>query len=173
MGDGGFRPAYNVQFATTADAARVIVGVEVTNRGSDAGQSTPMIEQIEQRTGTRPAKMLLDGGYAQHDAIDRATEQQVEVLAPVPKPRKGETRDPHAPRDDDSEAVAAWRRRMGTDEAKQIYKQRAATAETVNADAKQHRGLDQLVVRGLEKVVGSATLFALTYDILRLVSLGG
>jgi hypothetical protein len=102
MGDGGFRPAYNVQFATTADAARVIVGVEVTNRGSDAGQSTPMIEQIEQRTGTRPAKMLLDdpgksptgdGGYAQHAAIDRATEQQVEVLAPVPKPRKGETRD--------------------------------------------------------------------------------
>jgi hypothetical protein len=62
---------------------------------------------------------------------------------------------------------------MGTDEAKQIYKQRAATAETVNADAKQHRGLDQLVVRGLDKVVGSATLFALTYNILRLVSLGG
>jgi hypothetical protein len=77
------------------------------------------------------------------------------------------------PRDDDSEAVAAWRRRMGTDEAKQIYKQRAATAETVNADAKQHRGLDQLVVRGLEKVLGSATLFALTCNILRLVSLGG
>jgi hypothetical protein len=83
-----------------------------------------------------------DGGYAQHDAIDRATEQQVEVLAPVPKPRKGETRDTHAPRDDDSEAVAAWRRRMGTDEAKQIYKQRAATAETVNADAKQQPGAE-------------------------------
>jgi hypothetical protein len=55
----------------------------------------------------------------------------------------------------------------------QIYRQRVATAETVNADAKQHRGLDQFVVRGLEKVVGSATLFALTYNILRLVSLGG
>jgi hypothetical protein len=64
-----------VQFATTADAARVIVGVEVTNRGSDAGHSTPMIDQIEQRTGTRPAKMLLGGGYAQHAAIDRATSE--------------------------------------------------------------------------------------------------
>jgi transposase len=173
MGDGGFRPAFNVQFATTADKARVIVGVEVTNRGSDAGQSTPMLQQIEQRTGRRPAEMLLDGGYAQHEAIDQATEQQVTVYAPVPKPRKGDTRDPHAPREDDSDAVAAWRQRMGTEEAKQIYKQRAATAETVNADAKEHRGLDSLAVRGLDKTLGNASLFALTYNILRLITLGG
>ena len=173
MGDGGFRPAFNVQFATTADEARVIVGVEVTNRGSDAGRSTPMLEQIEQRTGVRPAEMLLDGGYAQHEAIDRAAEQQVTLYAPVPKPRKGDTRDPHAPREDDSEAVAAWRQRMDTEEAKEIYKQRAATAETVNADAKEHRGLDRLAVRGLDKVGGSASLFALTYNILRLITLGG
>ena len=173
MGDGGFHPAFNVQFATTTDKARVIVGVEVTNRGSDAGQSTPMLEQIERRTGVRPREMLVDGGYAQHAAIDHAAKQDVTVYAPVPKPRQGGTRDPHAPREDDSEAVATWRQRMGTDEAKAIYKQRAATAETVNADAKEHRGLDSLAVRGLEKVAGSASLFALTYNILRLVTLGG
>lgn len=173
MGDGGFRPAFNVQFATTADKARVIVGVEVTNRGSDAGQSTPMLQQIEQRTGGRPAELLVDGGYAQHEAIDQATEQQVTFYAPVPKPRKGDTRDPHAPRGDDSEAVAAWRQRMGTEEAKEIYKQRAATAETVNADAKEHRGLDSLAVRGLDKALGNASLFALTYNVLRLITLGG
>ena len=173
MGDGGFRPAFNVQFATTTDKARVIVGVEVTNRGSDAGQSTPMLQQIEERTGVRPDEMLVDGGYARHAAIDQATEQKVTVYAPVPKPRKGDTRDPHVPREGDSEAVAAWRQRMGTEEAKAIYKQRAATAETVNADAKEHRGLDSLAVRGLEKVAGSASLFALTYNILRLITLRG
>jgi transposase len=173
MGDGGFRPAFNVQFATTTDAARVIVGVEATNRGSDAGQSTPMLEQIEQRTGVRPAEMLVDGGYAQHEAIDQAAKQEVTLYAPVPKPRKGDTRDPHLPRDGDSEAVAAWRQRMGTAEAKVIYKQRAATAETVNADAKEHRGLDRLAVRGLGKVLGSASLFALTYNLLRLITLRG
>jgi len=63
MGDGGFRPAFNVQLATTADDARVIVGVAVTNRGSDAGQSTPMLDQIEKRTGVRPTEFLVDGGY--------------------------------------------------------------------------------------------------------------
>jgi hypothetical protein len=173
MGDGGFRPAFNVQFATTADQARVIVGVDVTNRGSDANQSTPMLEQIQERTGVLPDEILLDGGYAQHDAIDEATEKSVTVYAPVPKPRKGDTRDPYTPRPDDSEAVAAWRQRMARDEAKDIYKQRAATAETVNADAKAHRGLDGLLVRGLTKVTGSACLFALTYNILRLITLGG
>jgi transposase len=173
MGDGGFRPAFNVQFATTTDAARVIVGVEATNRGSDTGQAAPMLAQIEQRTGVRPAELLVDGGYAQHDAIDEAAEQAVTLYTPVPKPRKGATRDPHLPRAGDSEAVAAWRQRMGTDQAKVIYKQRAATAETVNADAKTHRGLDHFAVRGLGKVLGSASLFALTYNLLRLITLRG
>ncbi len=198
MGDGGFRPAFNLQFATTTDAARVIVGVVVTNRGSDQGESTPMLEQIEKRTGVRPDEILLDGGYNQHKAIDEATEKGVTVYAPLPKPRKVDAAktaprdatpdpsalgtaplpaplalDPHLPRATDSEAVAAWRQRMGTEEAREIYKQRGATAETVNADAKTHRGLDHLLVRGLPKVLGAASLFVLTYDILRLITLGG
>ncbi|MGH8633841.1 MAG: transposase [Burkholderiales bacterium] len=171
MGDGGFRPAHNVQFATTTDAARVIVGVAASNRGSDAGESTPMLEQIAQRTGVRPKEILVDGGYAQHQAVDEAAHNDVTFYAPLPKPRTPDARDPHLARDDDSPAVAQWRQRMATDEARAIYKQRAATAETVNADAKAHRGLDHLAVRGLPKVLASASLFVLTYDILRLITL--
>ena len=173
MGDGGFRPAFNGHLATTTDTARVIVGVEVTNRGSDQGESTPLLEQIEQRTGKRPEEIVVDGGYAGHGAIDQATEDGTTVYAPLPKPREGDTRDPHVPRDEDSEAVAAWRERMGTDEAKTIYTQRAATAETVNADAKTHRGLNSLKVRGRDRALGSACLCALTYNVLRVITLGG
>jgi len=88
MGDGGFRPAHNVQFATTTDAARVIVGVAVSNRGSDQGEATPMIEQIEQRTGIKPTEYLVDGGYTKHEAINEATALGVTLYAPVPKPKK-------------------------------------------------------------------------------------
>ena len=135
------------------------------------GQTTPMLDQIEKRTGVRPDEMLIDGGYAQHDAIDHAVEHGTTVYAPLPAARGRQSRStcPHA---GDSAAVGAWRKRMATDEAKTIYKQRAATAETVNADAKQHRGLDSLPLRGREKVLGSAYLFALTYNILRLLSIG-
>lgn len=171
MADGGFRPAYNVQLATTTDTARVIVGVSVTKRGSDQGETTPMLEQIEARTGVRPSEVLVDGGYAKHEAIDEATARGVTVYAPVPKNRKDPTADPHAPRGRDSAAVAAWRARMATDEAKDIYRRRAATAETVNADAKTHRGFAAITLRGLDKVKSGACLFALTYNILRLISL--
>ena len=179
MPDGGFRPAFNVQLATTTDAARAIVGVTVTNRGSDQGQARPMLDQIVARTGVRPAELLVDGGYAGHDSIDQVTAAGVTIFAPVPTPRvkAGEQPaappiDPHHPRPDDSAAVADWRIRMGTDDAKQIYKQRAATAETVNADAKAHRGMAATPLRGIDKVTGSACLFVLTYNILRLISLG-
>jgi transposase len=177
MPDGGFRPAFNIQLATTTDAARAIVGVSVTNRGSDQGQATPMLEQIEARTGVRPTELLVDGGYPSHDAIDQATAAGVTLYAPVPKPRSKASEtpdpppiDPHLPKPGDSDAVAAWRIRMGTDDAKQIYKQRAATAETVNADAKAHRGMAATALRGLHKVTGSACLFALTYNILRFIT---
>jgi hypothetical protein len=39
-----FRPAFHVQLATTTDAAHAIVGVSVTNGGSDPSQATPMLE---------------------------------------------------------------------------------------------------------------------------------
>ena len=96
------------------------------------------------------------------------------MYAPVPEPRKDDdATDPYLPKPGDSEAVAAWRARMNTDEAKTIYKLRAATAETVNADGEAHRGLGATALRGIHKVTGGAYLFALTCDILRLITLGG
>ena len=59
MGDGGFRPAYNVQFATATDS-QVIVGVDVIQSGSDSGQMQPMVEQIEERDGVRGRGAVID-----------------------------------------------------------------------------------------------------------------
>ena len=42
LADGGYRPAYNVQFATDMDS-RAIVGVAVTNVPSDHGSFVPML----------------------------------------------------------------------------------------------------------------------------------
>ena len=61
---------------------------------------------------------------------------------------------------------------METDEAKEIYKQRAATAECVNAQGRRH-GLRQLPVRGVGKVLSVLLLAAITHNLLRWVALGG
>jgi len=170
MGDGGFRPAYNVQLATDTES-RVIVGVRVTNAGGDQGQIDPMLADIERRTGNKPDEYLVDGGFVKLDSIDEASAAGVTVYMPVPAPRK-EKVDPHQPKEGDSQAVAAWRQRMATDEAKEIYKQRAATAETVNADLRHWRGLDKLNVRGSDKVLSVALWAAITYNLMRCIALG-
>ncbi len=151
MGDGGFRPAHNVQFATDT-ASQVITGVDVVNAGSDTGQMPPMIEQHQQRYGKTPEETLVDGGFAKQEDIEEVSSPEVgtTVYAPVQKPRK-EGRDPYQPLPGDSVTIAAWRQRMGTPEAKEIYKERAATAECVNAISR-NRGLRQFLVRGLQKV---------------------
>ena len=167
MGDGGFRPAYNPQLASDADSL-VIVGVDVVTVGSDQGQMVPMVEQVNERCGRAPDAWLVDGGYVGHDQIDQASRSTV-VYGPVPEP-KDNTVDPHQVKASDSEAVAAWRQRMGTDDAKDIYKRRAATAECVNAQSR-NRGLQQFKVRGLAKVKCVMLIFALAHNLMRMVSL--
>ena len=92
------------------------------------------------------------------------------VYAPVRKPPRADI-DPHVAKPTDAPAVAAWRVRMGTEDAKTIYKDRAAVAETVNADLRAHRGLNRLPVRGLAKVQCIAVWAALTYNVLRWLAL--
>lgn len=131
MGDGGFRPAYNVQFAATCNE-QVIVGMDVVKAGSDMAQLAPMVEQV---------------AHGHEVAQDK-----------------------HQPKPDDSEAVAQWRQRMASPEAKEIYKQRAATAECMNALARD-RGLLRMPVRGSAKVRSVVGLFVLAHNLLRMAVL--
>lgn len=163
MPDGGYRPAYNLQFASDT-AEQVIVGVSASNVGSDMGQAPDMLEQVMARLQQRPRDWLMDGGFASRAAIEYLEQRGVRVLAPVQQP-KDPARDPYQPLPTDAPQVAAWRQRMGTEEAKVLYRLRAATSECVNAHARQH-GLTQLRVRGLCKVLCVALWSAIAHNLL-------
>ncbi len=161
MADGGFRPAYNVQFASDTKSG-AIAGVSVDNIGSDMGKMVPMNEALAEDYGQRPKQHLADGGFAKFDDITALAQAGVETYVPVPTPRDP-TRDRHAPRSADTPEVAEWRERMATDEAKAIYKERAQTAECSNAHAR-NCGMTQFLVRSTEKVKNSALWYALTHN---------
>jgi transposase len=171
MPDGGFRPAYNVQFATTTQGG-VIVGVDVTNDGTDGGQLPPMLEQLERRYGQRPQTALVDGGFATLDAIDHAERQGTTVYAPVreAEQQRAKGQDPYARKPKDTEATAQWRARMGTPSAQALYKQRASTAEWVNAQTRNH-GLYGVRVRGLKKVRAVVLWYVLAHNFARMLAL--
>jgi len=161
MADGGFRPAYNVQFAADTKSGAV-AGLSVDNLGSDMGRLMPMNDALAAAYGRRPSQHLADGGFAKLKDIAALTRAGVETYVPVPAPRD-KTRDRHAPRPDDPPEVADWRRRMATEAAKAIYKERAATVECVNAQAR-NRGLTRFIVRGIDKVKAVAAWHALAHN---------
>ena len=167
MANGGFNPAVNVQLATDTES-RAILGVEVSNESSDsAGLSEPMRQQVEQRTGGKVEQHLVDGGYLRMEDIVQAHQQEVALFVP-PKPAKNPQNRGHElePKPSDSEAIQAWKQRMASQEGQNIYQQRAATSETVNADLRTYRGLTPLTVRGLNKITCVTLWCALAYNVM-------
>jgi len=161
MADGGWRPAYDVQVVPDTDSD-LIAAIDVDDGGSDMGKMRPMSDRLAEIYGVRPAEHLVDGGFTKLDDIATLGESGVTVYAPVPRPRDPK-RPRYAPRPEDRPAVAAWRSRMGTDAAKEIYKRRAATAECAIAQAR-NRGLRQFGVRGITKVRAVVLWFALAHN---------
>lgn len=172
MADGGTRPAYNVQFATDLNSL-IIVGADVVNAGSDAGQMEPMLQHIEAEQAPLPhdAEYYVDGGFASNQDLERVSERGVTVFAPVKAVEKKKQRgeNPYAPKRGDTPHVAAWRQRMGTAEAHERYKQRSKT-EWPNATCR-NRGLQQFLVRGLKRVKTVVLWYVLTHNLFRMVAL--
>lgn len=154
MSNGGFDPAYNVQFASDT-GNKAILGVTVTQAGHDYDQLLPMQDQLKKRYGKRPSEVLADPGYLNYKDVEKVA-QHTRVYIPADSVKVSENQLP---------GILEIKKRMDTDEAKEIYKIRASTAEFVNARVRS-RGLKQVMVRGLEKVTAVVTLFAIGNNML-------
>jgi transposase len=171
MGDGGFRPAYNVQFATDGDS-RVIAAVEVTNSGSDRGQLADMHAKVAEHYGKTPKHQLVDSAFVTQEDVTKVEAAGTKVVSTVPRAAEMTKRgqDPHAKQPKDTDEFAAFRQRMIEPEYQALYKQRPSVAEFPNAEAR-NRGLTLLKVRGLQKVKSVALLFAVTFNLMRMIHL--
>jgi transposase len=142
MADGSYRPAYNVQIKTAVHGAFVI-GLSVSEAGTDYGLLEPALDEVEQRYGKKPDNLLADGGYFTKSNINRLDERRVTLFCPLRR------RDNAEPKPGDSEAVIAWRERMSDAAGKDMYKRRFAT-ERPHA-VMRGQGLRRLLVRGKDK----------------------
>ena len=166
MGDGGFRIAYNLQFATGVKS-RAIYGVSVVN-SYDQGTMTPMISQVMHRLSylnfKAPEHWLADAAYSYKNELNAAyalypdlkivaaPSQELEVAKKIKRT--------------DSEAVKRWRRSIGTEKFKEIYAQRCSTAEFSNMQTKAKR-LGELLIRGIPKVTSMCLLHAIAFNMMR------
>jgi transposase len=171
MANGGYDPAYNVQFATDADA-RVIVGVEVTNAGTDGGELPPMLDQLRQDYDRTPSQALVDSAFATQEAVTTAEQGGTQVVSTVPRAEQLERhgKDPHARQRRDTDEYVQFRARMAQPEYQTLYKSRPSIAEFPNADCR-NRNLRQFRVRGLAKVKAVVLWHALAFNFLRQIAL--
>ena len=166
MGDGSFRPAYNVQIKTTGEGAH-IVGVSVTDRGTDYGLLTAALDEVGRRYDTKPERVLADGGYYSKADIEALHARKVELFCPLPTNTKG---DPAKPRRDDGSGTLAWRQRMATEPAQAIYRRRFAT-ERPHAHMRNH-GLRRLLLCGIDKVKAVVLWHVHAFNFLQFKRLG-
>jgi transposase len=172
MANGGYDPAFNVQFATDGDA-RVIVAVDVTNGGTDGGELPPMLEKTREQYGKTPATVLVDSAYATQESVTAAETAGTKVVSSIPRADQLERhgKDPHARQRRDTDEYAQFRTRMAEPEYQKLYKLRPSIAEFPNADCR-NRNLRQFRVRGLVKVKAVAIWSALAFNFMRLIHLG-
>lgn len=171
VANGGYDPAFNVQFATDADS-RIIVGVDVTNGGTDGGELPPMLEKIRAQYGKAPRQALVDSAYATQESVTVAESSGTKVVSTVPRAEQLEQhgKDPHARQRRDTDEYAVFRARMAEPEYQKLYKSRPSIAEFPNADCR-NRNLRQFRVRGLVKAKAVALWHALAFNLLRLIRL--
>lgn len=165
MANGGFRPGFNVQLATAGDPVsgpRTIVGVRVTNVGSDMQTLQPIVEQIGERTGVLPKAVLADANHANHAHIEALELQGVKNY--IPPNYRSKTRKPRSDRTL-TPAVQGWLARMETPEALQIFRGRPSLAELPNAAFRSRYGMQQFLVRGVDKATTVSLLTALTHNL--------
>jgi len=172
MANGGFSPALNVQFATDA-ATRIIVGVQVSNEGTDGGELSPMHQEVIENYDKIPENVLVDSAYATKEGVTEVEKAGSKVVSTVPRTEQlaKHGKDAHERQKGDTDQYASFRARMQDEEYQRMYKLRPSIAEFPNAVCR-NRGLQQFNVRGMVKAKAVVLLHVLAYNLTRMLNLG-
>jgi transposase len=80
--DGGYAPSYNAQISTDA-REKVIVGVGVSQCGSDYEELVPAEEKVEETMGSAPEQMVTDGGFVSRENILAMKGRGIDFIGPM------------------------------------------------------------------------------------------
>jgi transposase len=168
MANGSFDQAYNCQAAVEA-GSQIIVAADATDAPNDKQQVPPMAKQIKENLGEVPDQMSGDSGYYSEDNVAFLRQEGVDDYLCPDRLKHGE-RAPavrgRVPKD--LSFIDRVRRKLLLKKGRLIYGLRKETAEPVFGQIKHVRGLNQFLLRGLNKVQGEWSLWCTTHNVLKL-----
>lgn len=177
---GAFIQGFNAQAAVDGHA-QVIVAADVTQRQNDRAQLAPMLEQVEQNSGAKPAIVSADTDYYSPKQVQAPVLEGIDLYVKPDDPPKINARHPSdrtgpkqqkPPRSgygpDGIARIDHLRAKLATPEGQAIYAKRREIVEPVFGQIKQWRGFRQFLLRGLTKTRAEWRLICLTHNLLKL-----
>ena len=79
--NGGFAASYNLQLTTTQE--KIIVGVGVSQSGTDGAELLPAMERLAENLGAQPTQVVADGDYTNRANIIKMTALGVDFIGPL------------------------------------------------------------------------------------------
>ena len=162
---GTFLQGYNCQLAVDS-AHQIIVAQAVTNQCPDNGNLLPMLEQVEANCGKPPTVVTADAGYWSPEVPSACQTRGTDVY--IAPDRKKSRSDRESYDESGGEAKLVMRKKLQTDEGREIYARRKAIIEPVNGQIKEARGFRRFSVRGLPKVGRQWSLVCTAHNLLKL-----
>src|SRR3954453_1701366 len=164
---GALIQAYNAQ--AIVGAGRVILAADVTAQANDSHQLDPMLRAARANLATighqRPIEQVLaDGGYWNHDHIQRVGADGTQVVLPTHDPHR-QARKKLPRQGPEAERISTL---LATPEGRALYRRRAELVEPVFAHTKHTRQITRFTRRGLTAARAEWQLIAATHNLLKL-----
>lgn len=166
----GYQQCYNAQ-AAVDEEWQIIVACEVTNAAPDVQRLRPMLTALQENTGSAPAELTADAGYASEANFAALAEANVYGVIALrryhrdeppdadPAPKRSSSRWPHR---------NEMRSRLLSPEGKELYKKRKQTVEPVFGQIKGARSFRQFLRRGQRKVGAEWAMLCTVHNLLKL-----
>lgn len=187
----GFMQGFNAPAAVDSHT-QIIVAADVTCDQNDRAQLVPMLQQGEQNSGAKPAKVSADTDYYSPKQIGSPSLAGIELYgkpdeppkrnpvpgctaseqdqARLPKRKQKPLRSGYGP--DGVPRIDPLRAKLATPEGRAVYAQRREIVEPVFGQIKQWRSFRQFLLRGLAKTRAEWRLICLTHNLLKLYRAG-
>ncbi len=162
----GYQQCYNAQTAVD-DENQLVVGASVTDNGSDQGELTARLDEVEADFGERPEEVLADAGYNGEEEL--AELETRGIVGYVALGREGKKQG--AVNAEKRPAGARMVKRLATPEGRARYARRKWLSEAPNGWIKEVLGFRRFSFRGLAKVRAEWDLMCLAVNIKRIGAL--
>lgn len=173
---GSFVQGYNAQIAVDGKA-QVIVAADITQQTNDKQQLAPMLEQVEQNLGAKPAAASADTGYWSEDQLNDERVQGIDLHIATGQQKHGDAGSASDPSTSDppqkgTSRLEHMKQKLNSGPGRAVYRMRKAIVEPVFGQIKEQRRFRRFSFRGLAKVRAEWKLICLTHNLLKLFRAG-